>query len=147
MTLPSPHSEKSPKSSEHSYSAGSVDENRNAAVVLVVESGVAPRRGGADVERRVAEPDRAVAGVLRRAVEGLEQDLPGRPAHRLDPAQELVDQLVRELGHEGVLPVVALLAVGRVEHVLLRDVRVRANAVVHEAGRLAQPAQPLRVGV
>src|SRR5918992_462697 len=72
---------------------------------------------------------------------------PGRPPERLDPAHELVDQLVRELGHEGVLPVVALLGVRRVEHVLLRDVRVRAHAVVDEAGRLAQPAQPGRIAV
>ena len=72
---------------------------------------------------------------------------PGWSAEREDPREQLVDQLVRELAHKVALPVVPVLAVGRVEHALLIEERLEAQAVLHEPGCRAQQAQLLGIRV
>ena len=86
--------------------------------------------------KAVAEADdRGLAvGVLGRAVQGFDQDAARRPTQRDDLPEQVIDQLVRELAHEVALPVVPVLFIRRVEHVLLLDERLVAEAVVHEPG-------------
>src|SRR5439155_10440052 len=117
--------------------------------VFLVEGRVLPRGHRADVESRLAKADNAggCVGIRRRAVKGLDQDPPRRPAQRDDALEQLVEQLVGELTHEVTLPVVPVLAVRRVEHALLVEERVRPQAVLDEAGRRAQLTELLRITV
>ena len=103
----------------------------------------------ADVEGRLAKPDRPIVdvGVLRRAVERLDQHLSGLPAQGDHSREQLIQQLVPELAHEVALPVVPVLAVGRVEQVLLREERAGAHAVVDEARGRAQRSQLLWIRI
>ena len=70
----------------------------------------------------------------------------GRPS-AATRAEQLVDELVRELVDEVPLPVVALHAVRRVEQALLLGEGARTDTVVEEPGRRAQLAQLGRVRV
>src|SRR6266487_1086391 len=119
----------------------------------LVKGRVQPARHDADIESRFAEADSRGAwiGVLRRAVQGFDQNLAGGPAERNHAPEQLVEQLVGELAHEVALPVVAVRTVGRVEDVLLGQERVHAHPVIDKPGHRAQRAQlrgiAIRAGV
>jgi hypothetical protein len=59
-------------------------------------------------------------------VQGFDQDSSRRPTQRDDPFEQLVDQLVRKLAHEVALPVVAVLAVRRIDQAQLFGERLLA---------------------
>src|SRR4029453_4680017 len=102
-----------------------------------VVGGVLPRRHDADVERGAAEAHDSAGAVcvFGCAVQGFEEDTAGRPAECLQAAEELVDELVRELTNEVALPVVPALAEGRVEQALLVGGGVRAHRERKAAAR------------
>ncbi len=107
-----------------------------------------PDRHRAHVERGGSPSERAErpVDVLRRAVQGLDQNLVPGPVEADDPRDELVDELVRELTHEVALPVVAPLAVRRVEDALLVEEALRAHGVLDEPRCGAELGQLGRVG-
>src|SRR5207247_10829095 len=93
------------------------------------------------------EADRAgrSIGVLRSAVQRLDEEPARRASQRADSLEELIDELVRQLADEVALPVVTVLAVRRVEHALLVEEGMRQHAVVDQPGSGTQPAQLGRV--
>src|SRR5829696_3376154 len=99
-----------------------------------VEGGVAVAEGGA---RRV--------DVFGPAVERLDQDSAGRTAERGNAAEQIVDQLVRELADEVTLPVVAVDAVTGIEDTLLLEEALAADAVADETGDYAERAEGIRI--
>src|SRR5205814_1679906 len=85
--------------------------------------------------------------VLRRAVKGLDQHLPGWPPQRHYSFEQVVDQLVGQLADEMALPVVAVDAVAGADRMLLGQERVGSHGVVGEPFRASQRTELLGICV